>query len=55
MYFNSYVLIPAGVSDADRAEIMGHSQKVNSEHYTYANRNYCDNARLAIEEARTKG
>ena len=48
MYFNSYVLIPAGVEVADRARILGHSPEVNLKFYTFESRDYCENAYNSI-------
>lgn len=48
MYFNSYVLIPAGIEVADRAKILGHSPEVNLKFYTFESRDYCENAYLSI-------
>ncbi len=44
MYFNSYVLIPKGVTVADRARLLGHSVDVNLRNYSFSDHNYCDNA-----------
>ena len=44
MYFNSYVLIPAGIMVTDRAKILGHSPEVNLHNYSFEDRKYCENA-----------
>ena len=41
IYYNSYVLIPAGVQVAERAKILGHSVEVNLKYYTFEDRDYC--------------
>ena len=33
--YNSYVLVPMGLTSVERAKILGHSAKVNEEHYTF--------------------
>lgn len=48
MYFNSYVLIPAGVTDADRAAWLGHSVRTNLEHYTFPDLSYSDNIAMKL-------
>ena len=48
MYFNSYVLIPAGVEAPERAKILGHSVEVNLRNYTFANRDYCNKTRKKL-------
>ena len=48
MYFNSYVLIPAGIVVTDRAKILGHSPEVNLSHYSFENRDYCAKAGAKI-------
>ena len=40
IYFNSFVLIPAGVSLPNRARILGHTEEVNLSHYTFEERDY---------------
>ena len=44
MYFNSYVLIPAGIVVTDRARILGHSPEVNLNNYSFEDREYCKKA-----------
>ena len=41
IYYNSYVVIPAGVQVADRAKILRHSIEVNLKYYTFEDRDYC--------------
>jgi len=48
MYFNSYVLIPAGIVVTDRAKILGHSPEVNLSHYSFESRDYCAKAGAKI-------
>ena len=36
MYLNSYILVPMGITVADRAKMLGHSVEVNLNHYTFA-------------------
>lgn len=42
---NSNVLIPMGISVADRAKLLGHSVETNLKHYSYAKKDYLENAR----------
>ena len=51
MYFNSFVLIPAGISVTDRAKILGHSPEVNLKNYSFEDRKYCEKALLALCQA----
>ena len=51
MSLNSNVLIPYGLSDADRAKLLGHSVSTNIKYYSYARKNYLDNARIILDEA----
>lgn len=48
MYFNSFVLIPAGISVTDRAKILGHSPEVNLKNYSFEDRKYCEKALIAL-------
>ena len=41
MYFNSYVMIPAGIPVTDRAKILGHSPEINLKNYSFEDRSYC--------------
>ena len=45
MYFNSYVLIPLGVTVNNRARLLGHSVEVNLKFYTFEDYDYCENTR----------
>ena len=45
MSFNSNVLLPMGISVADRAALLGHSIETNINHYSYADKNYLENVR----------
>ena len=49
MYYNSYVLAPAGVDPADRAAYLGHSVDVNTKYYTFENADYCDKTREMLD------
>ena len=51
-YFNSFILIPAGIDVADRARIMGHSVETNLKYYTYEHLNYCDMSYEKLVSAR---
>lgn len=42
---NSNVLIPMGLSVTDRARLLGHSVDTNLRHYSYAQKDYVENAR----------
>lgn len=44
-YFNSYVLVPLGISVEDRAKAMGHSVKINLENYTFEQKDYVSSIR----------
>ena len=48
MYFNSYVLIPKGVTITNRARLLGHSVEVNSRFYCFEDYDYCDSALKAL-------
>ena len=48
MYFNSYIMIPAGVPLTDRARILGHSPEINLQNYSFEDRNYCQKAAQKI-------
>ena len=50
MSLNSNVLIPSGISTADRAKLLGHSVETNLKHYSYAQRDYLDKAREILNE-----
>ena len=48
---NSNILIPNGVSVTDRAKLLGHSVETNLKHYSYAQKDYVDNARDVLNNA----
>ena len=51
MYFNSYVLEAGNTNThADCATLLGHSERVNAEHYTHARRDYADKLITAMNE-----
>lgn len=52
MSLNSNVLIPLGVTVADRAAMLGHSIQTNLEHYSFAQKNYVSNV-CALLDAQT--
>ena len=45
MSLNSNVLIPMGISSADRAKLLGHSVETNEKNYSFAQKDYVNNAR----------
>lgn len=49
MSLNSNVLIPKGVSVADRAAMLGHSIQINLEHYSFAQKDYLDNVKALLD------
>ncbi len=53
MYFNSYVLIPAGIQVTNRAKLLGHSVEVNLKNYSFADYDYCENALEALNSGAT--
>ncbi|MCR4815474.1 MAG: tyrosine-type recombinase/integrase [Lachnospiraceae bacterium] len=48
IYFNSYVLVPAGVSLPNRAKILGHSEEVNLKYYTFEDREYLVDVNIKV-------
>ncbi len=48
---NSNVLIPMGISVADRAKLLGHSVETNLKHYSYAQKDYVDSARDVLNKS----
>ena len=52
MSLNSNVLIPLGVTVADRAAMLGHSIQTNLEHYSFAQKNYVSTV-CALLDAQT--
>lgn len=49
MSLNSNVLIPMGISVADRAAMLGHSIETNLRHYSFAQKNYLDNVKAILD------
>ena len=49
MSLNSNVLIPKGVSVADRAAMLGHSIETNLRNYSFAQKDYLDNVRALLD------
>ncbi|MCF0142462.1 MAG: tyrosine-type recombinase/integrase, partial [Parasporobacterium sp.] len=49
MSLNSNVLIPKGVSVADRAAMLGHSIETNLKNYSFAQKDYLDNVRTLLD------
>ncbi len=45
MSYNSNVLLPMGISVADRAALLGHSIETNINHYSYASKTYLEDVR----------
>ncbi len=45
MSLNSNVLIPLGISVADRAAMLGHSIETNLKYYSFAKKNYLEDFR----------
>ena len=53
MSLNSNVLIPMGISVADRAKLLGHSVETNLEHYSFAQKDYVENTRAILISHKT--
>lgn len=49
MSLNSNVLLPMGVSVADRAAMLGHSIQTNLMFYSFAQKDYLDNVRELLD------
>lgn len=49
MSLNSNVLIPKGISVADRAAMLGHSIETNLRHYSFAQKDYLENVRSILD------
>jgi len=49
MSLNSNVLIPMGISVADRAAMLGHSIETNLRYYSFAQKDYLDNVRAILD------
>ena len=50
MSLNSNVLLPMGLSVADRAKLLGHSVETNLKHYSFESRDYVDKARCILDK-----
>ncbi len=50
MSLNSNVLIPKGISVADRAAMLGHSIETNLKYYSFAQKNYLDTVCSILDE-----
>lgn len=51
MSLNSNVLIPMGVSVADRATMLGHSIETNLRNYSFAKKDYIENVKNLLDMA----
>ena len=49
MSLNSNVLLPMGISVADRAAMLGHSIQTNLQFYSFAQKGYLDNVRNILD------
>ena len=49
MSLNSNVLIPKGITVADRAAMLGHSIETNLRYYSFAQKDYLDNVRAILD------
>lgn len=49
MSLNSNVLLPLGISAADRAAMLGHSIETNLKYYSFAQKDYLDNVRELLD------
>ena len=49
MSLNSNVLIPMGISVADRAAMLGHSIETNLKYYSYAQKDYLDDVKAKLD------
>lgn len=54
MSLSSNVLIPLGISVADRAKLLGHSVATNLNHYSYAQKDYLKSARALMNHESQK-
>ena len=54
MSLNSNVLLPMGISPADRAAMLGHSIETNLKYYSFAQKDYIDNVRALLDQNYTK-
>ena len=55
MSLNSNVLIPMGISPADRAAMLGHSIETNLRFYSFAQKDYVGNVRAILDGADDEG
>ena len=55
MSLNSNVLLPLGISAADRAAMLGHSIETNLKYYSFAQKDYLDNVRALLDSATGDG
>ena len=55
MSLNSNVLIPMGVSVADRAAMLGHSIETNLRYYSFAQKDYLENVRALLDADEEEG
>ena len=51
MSLNSNVLLPMGISAADRAAMLGHSVQTNLKFYSYAQKDYIENIKNLLDSA----
>ncbi len=49
MSLNSNVLLPMGISVADRAAMLGHSIQTNLQFYSFAQKGYLNNVREILD------
>ena len=54
MSLNSNVLIPLGISVADRAAMLGHSVETNLKFYSYAQKGYIEDVRNRLNTGFSK-
>jgi hypothetical protein len=55
MSLNSNVLIPMGISPADRAAMLGHSIETNLKFYSFAQKDYISNVRAILDATEDEG
>ena len=55
MSLNSNVLIPMGISPADRAAMLGHSIETNLKYYSFAQKGYIDSVRALLDGESDQG
>ena len=44
MHLNSYVLIPLGIVETDRAKLLGQTVETNIKYYSFESKEYAENA-----------